>query len=154
TTGTPVYRRSVLDQPDPARRVRSGGEPGRNHPNNSRTIPRKGVCCAMNVSLSSKATPVAATWKDYLALTKPRIISLLLFTTLAAMFIADAHKVTFGLFLAVLFGGYAAAGAANAFNMIYDRDIDRRMDRTAQRPTVTQVISTRNAFLFALSLAV
>ncbi|HLK57553.1 MAG TPA: heme o synthase [Chthonomonadaceae bacterium] len=108
----------------------------------------------MNVTLSSEAAPVTATWRDYLALTKPRIISLLLFTTMAAMYIADAHRVTVGLFLAVMFGGYAAAGAANAFNMIYDRDIDARMDRTAQRPTVTQLIPTRHAFLFALLLAV
>jgi protoheme IX farnesyltransferase len=96
-----------------------------------------------------------ATWRDYLALTKPRIISLLLFTTLTALYIAaDAsHPVTTLLFWAVAIGGYMAAGAANAINMVIDRDIDGRMLRTAQRPTVTQEISTRSALLFALILA-
>src|SRR5579863_8763380 len=96
----------------------------------------------MNVTLAPEAAPAIATWKDYLVLTKPRVISLLLFTALAAMFIvADhSHPVTLLRFLAVAFGGYAAAGAANAINMAYDRDIDGRMDRTATRPTVTLVI--------------
>lgn len=96
----------------------------------------------------------AVTWRDYLALTKPRVISLLLFTTLAAMFIAmdAAHPVTFGLFLVVAVGGYAAAGAANTINMVIDRDIDGRMKRTTTRPTVTQRISSRNALLFAFAL--
>jgi protoheme IX farnesyltransferase len=95
-----------------------------------------------------------ATWRDYLALTKPRIISLLLFTTLTALFIAadSAHHVTATLFWAVAIGGYMAAGAANAINMVIDRDIDGRMARTANRPTVTQEISTRNALLFAFAL--
>lgn len=103
-----------------------------------------------------------ATWKenlkeharDYIALTKPRVISLLLFTTLAAMFIAadSVHRVTLPLFLAVAIGGYAAAGAANAINMVIDRDIDGRMTRTTSRPTVTQRISTRDAMIFALAM--
>lgn len=110
----------------------------------------------MNSTWTVEAAPGAATWKDYLALTKPRVISLLLFTTLTAMFIAAnaTHRVTIGLFLAVAVGGYAAAGAANAFNMVIDRDIDQRMKRTAQRPTVTQTIPTRNALLFAMTLTV
>ncbi len=94
-----------------------------------------------------------ATWKDYLALTKPRVISLLLFTTLAAMLIAAKGWPGTGLFLAVALGGYMMAGAANAINMVIDRDIDARMKRTARRPTVTQRISSRNALLFALALA-
>lgn len=95
-----------------------------------------------------------ASWRDYLALTKPRVISLLLFTTLAAMFIAaDAHhRVSFFLFAAVALGGYAAAGAANAINMVIDSDIDGRMKRTTMRPTVTHLISSRDAMLFAVSL--
>jgi protoheme IX farnesyltransferase len=94
----------------------------------------------------------AATWKDYLALTKPRVISLLLFTTLTAMFIAGRPSLF--LFLAVALGGYMAAGAANAINMVIDRDIDARMTRTEKRPTVTQNISSRDALLFAFALAV
>lgn len=99
--------------------------------------------------------PARATWKDYVALTKPRIISLLLFTTLAALFIAadSRHTVTLTLFWAVAVGGYMAAGAANAINMVIDRDIDQRMERTAHRPTVTQNISVRDALLFAFVLA-
>ncbi len=100
------------------------------------------------------ASPARATWKDYVTLTKPRVISLLLFTALAAMFIASghAHTVTLVRFMAVLIGGYAAAGAANTLNMVYDRDIDKKMDRTATRPTVTLVVPTSRALLFAIIL--
>jgi protoheme IX farnesyltransferase len=97
-----------------------------------------------------------ATWRDYLALTKPRVISLLLFTTLAAMFIArdPAHRVTPLLFIAVAIGGYMAAGSANAINMVVDQDIDGRMKRTTQRPTVTHKISSTHALMFAFVLEV
>ena len=93
-------------------------------------------------------------WRDYYLITKPRVISLLLFTTLAALFIArDAtHRVSPLLFLAVFVGGYAAAGAANVFNMVIDRDIDHRMVRTATRPTVTRKIGGDTAIKFALLL--
>ena len=57
-------------------------------------------------------------------------------------------------FLAVALGGYMMAGAANAINMVVDRDIDARMKRTAKRPTVTQRVSSRDALLFAFALAV
>lgn len=93
-----------------------------------------------------------ATWRDYFWLTKPRVISLLLFTTLMAMFIAAGGWPGLGLFVVVLVGGYMAAGAANAFNMVIDRDIDGRMKRTAQRPTVTDRISSRDATIFATAL--
>jgi protoheme IX farnesyltransferase len=92
--------------------------------------------------------------KAYVVLTKPRVISLLLFTTMAAMFMAARGWPGFILFVAVFVGGYMAAGSANAINMVIDRDIDRTMKRTAKRPTVTQSISSRNALLFAFSLAI
>ncbi|MBX7135957.1 MAG: heme o synthase [Fimbriimonadaceae bacterium] len=92
--------------------------------------------------------------KAYIALTKPRVISLLLFTTLAAMFIAKSGWPGGWLLFWVALGGYAAAGAANAINMIIDRDIDGRMKRTSKRPTVTQQIPTLHASLFALALVV
>ena len=101
----------------------------------------------------------AANWKDYIALTKPRVISLLLFTTLAAMFIARPGFIGEGgwhgvaLLLAVAVGGYMAAGAANAVNMVIDRDIDGLMKRTARRPTVTQKIPSSAALWFAFGLA-
>jgi protoheme IX farnesyltransferase len=62
--------------------------------------------------------------------------------------------VTLPLFLAVAVGGYAAAGAANAINMVIDRDIDQRMRRTTARPTVTRRISWRNALAFAFALEI
>lgn len=102
----------------------------------------------------SIANTERATWRDYFWLTKPRVISLLLFTTLAAMFIAAGGWPGLGLFLVVFVGGYMAAGSANVFNMVIDRDIDGRMKRTAQRPTVTHKISSRDATLFATALMV
>lgn len=104
-----------------------------------------------HVSAVSSST---ATWKDYLALTKPRVISLLLLTSMAAMFVAAKGWPGFGIFLAVLIGGFLSAGAANALNMVVDRDIDARMERTKHRPTVTSLIPGRNAFAFAMTLAV
>jgi heme o synthase len=104
------------------------------------------------------AVALAATWKDYLALTKPRVISLLLFTTVTAMLIAAGGArgpaPSLGLYLAVAIGFYMAAGAANAINMVLERDLDLRMGRTARRPTVTQAIPARAALQFAFVLIV
>lgn len=86
--------------------------------------------------------------KAYVALTKPRVISLLLFTTLTAMIMANGGWPGIWLFLGVAVGGYLAAGSANAINMVIDRDIDRFMKRTSKRPTVTQAISTEHALAF------
>ncbi len=93
-----------------------------------------------------------ATLMDYVVLTKPRVISLLLFTALAALFTAAGGWPGWKPLLAVLLGGYFAAGAANAINMVIDRDIDALMPRTARRPTVTERISSRAALTFALFL--
>ena len=93
------------------------------------------------------------TVRAYIALTKPRVISLLLFTTLASAIAAKGEWPGVGLFLALALGGYMAAGAANAINMVIDRDIDLAMRRTATRPTVTQSISSKKALIFAFSLA-
>lgn len=99
-----------------------------------------------------------ATWREYLALTKPRVISLLLFTTVTAMCIATGNGTGpapgLGLYLAVALGFYMAAGAANAINMVLERDLDLNMGRTARRPTVTQQIPVRAALQFALVLMV
>lgn len=105
--------------------------------------------------VAAPAAPAAGpvTWRDYLMLTKPRVISLLLFTTLTAMFTAAGGWPGLGLFLAVALGGFLSAGAANAINMVIDRDIDARMERTAKRPTVTSRIPGRRALGFALGLA-
>lgn len=89
----------------------------------------------------------------YVLLTKPRVISLLLFTTLAAMFIAAGGWPGFGLFMIVAIGGYMSAGAANTINMVIDRDIDATMRRTSKRPTVTNAIPARSALRFGFGLA-
>ncbi len=95
-----------------------------------------------------------ATWRDYLTLTKPKVISLLLLTTIGAMFIAAKGFPGWTALLGVFVGGYMSAGAAGVFNMVYDRDIDVRMKRTASRPTVTSVVSSRDALLFGVFLTV
>ncbi len=95
-----------------------------------------------------------ATWRDYLALTKPKVISLLLFTTLTAMFMAARGWPGLWLLIAVTVGGYASAGAAGVFNMVIDRDIDLRMKRTSKRPTSSGLIGKREAMIFGLALAV
>lgn len=92
--------------------------------------------------------------RAYLALTKPRIIELLLVTTLPTMFVAARHLPSGWLVATVLAGGAMAAGGANALNMVYDRDIDARMERTRHRPLVTGEIAPRAAVVFALVLEV
>lgn len=89
----------------------------------------------------------------YIALTKPRVISLLLFTTMTAMIAAKGAWPGFTLFMVVSLAGYMIAGAANTINMVIDRDIDISMKRTSKRPTVTQSISSQNALIFAFALA-
>lgn len=94
------------------------------------------------------------TWRDYVTLTKPKVISLLLFTTLGAMFIAARGMPNLLMILGVMVGGYMSAGAAGVYNMIYDRDIDAKMKRTAKRPTVTALIPTSHALIFAITLTI
>jgi protoheme IX farnesyltransferase len=90
----------------------------------------------------------------YVALTKPRIIELLLVTTVPTMIVADRGLPSLWLIVATVLGGTMAAGGANAINMYVDRDIDRLMERTKGRPLVTGVMSPRAALTFAISLEV
>lgn len=90
----------------------------------------------------------------YLALTKPRVIELLLVTTLPTMILAQGGFPSLGLVLATLVGGAAAAGSANVLNCYLDRDIDQVMNRTKRRPTATGEISPRAALIFGLALGV
>ena len=90
----------------------------------------------------------------YVALTKPRIIELLLVTTLPTMILAQGGFPSLGLVLATLAGGAAAAGSANVLNCYLDRDIDQVMNRTKRRPLVTGEVSPRAALVFGLVLGV
>lgn len=90
----------------------------------------------------------------YIALTKPRIIELLLITTVPTMILAQRGWPPTRLVLITLFGGTLAAGGANAINMYVDRDIDKLMVRTQSRPLVTGLIKPRNALWFAVALEV
>jgi protoheme IX farnesyltransferase len=90
----------------------------------------------------------------YLGLTKPRIIELLLVTTVPAMMLAAQGWPTWTLLLWTLVGGTLAAGAANVFNCYYDRDIDKLMHRTQRRPLVTGAVSPRGALVFGIVLSV
>ena len=88
----------------------------------------------------------------YVALTKPRIIELLLVTTLPTMVVAKHGLPSVWLMLATVAGGALAAGGANAINMVVDRDIDKLMKRTKKRPLVTGAMTPRAALVFALTL--
>ena len=86
--------------------------------------------------------------KAYLALTKPRVIELLLITTVPTMILAQGGLPNFWLVIATLIGGSLSAGAANAFNCYIDTDIDKIMGRTKNRPLVTGELSAREALVF------
>jgi heme o synthase len=92
--------------------------------------------------------------RDYLALTKPRIISLLLVTTVATMFVADPSGPAWATILWTLLGGYLAAGGAGAINHYLDRDRDARMARTCARPLVAGRIEPLRGLLFGIVLGV
>jgi len=95
---------------------------------------------------------LTARLKGYVALTKPRIIELLLITTVPTMVVAEKGLPSLWLILATVIGGTMAAGGANAINMYVDRDIDAIMKRTRNRPLVTGLIAPRNALIFAIGL--
>ena len=92
--------------------------------------------------------------RAYVALTKPRIIELLLVTTVPTMFLAADGLPSLWLVVATLVGGMLAAGGSNALNCYLDRDIDQVMLRTGHRPLVTGQVSPRGALVFGLTLAV
>ena len=92
--------------------------------------------------------------RAYVALTKPRIIELLLVTTVPTMVVAERGLPAVWLMLATVTGGTLAAGGANAINMYVDRDIDRLMKRTRHRPLVTGAVTPGAALRFAVVLEV
>ena len=93
-----------------------------------------------------------ATIGAYVALTKPRIIELLLVTTVPTMFLAADGVPSLSLVLATLVGGSLAAGSANSLNCFVDRDIDQVMSRTGRRPLATKAVTPRSALIFGLAL--
>ena len=97
---------------------------------------------------------MAAKIGGYVALTKPRIIELLLVTTVPTMIVAERGLPSIWLIACTVLGGTMAAGGANAINMYVDRDIDRVMERTKGRPLVTGAVTPRAALTFAIALEV
>ncbi|WP_197702433.1 heme o synthase [Corynebacterium suranareeae] len=94
------------------------------------------------------------TIKAYIALTKPRVIELLLVATIPTMLQAERGENNIVLILLTVFGGWMGAAAANTFNMVADSDIDQRMGRTRARPLVRHTVSNRDASIFAWILTV
>jgi protoheme IX farnesyltransferase len=112
---------------------------------------------ALNVELARRepeTLTLRRTAAAYLSLTKPRIISLLLITTIPAMILAEGGWPSAWLMLATVVGGTLAAGGANAINCYIDRDIDALMQRTASRPLPRGLIDPNHALVFAFALEV
>jgi protoheme IX farnesyltransferase len=97
---------------------------------------------------------LAATLGDYVVLTKPRIIEQLLVTTVPTMIVAERGLPSVWLIVATVLGGALAAGGANAINMVVDRDIDKIMARTKDRPLASGRLSPRAALTFAITIEV
>ncbi len=107
---------------------------------------------------ADRQTPQGRGWTQhvgaYVALTKPRIIELLLATTIPTMFLAAQGFPGWWVTVATLVGGSLAAGGANSLNCYIDRDIDALMKRTGHRPLVQGTVSPAGALIFGLSLSV
>jgi protoheme IX farnesyltransferase len=114
-----------------------------------------GALNASGITAPPAAKP-ALTWRStaaaYAALTKPRIISLLLITTIPAMILAEQGMPSAWLIFATVLGGTLAAGGANAINCYLDRDIDELMHRTRGRPLPMGKLDPQHALIFALAL--
>ncbi len=110
------------------------------------------------VSAGEPETAGPATWRDvvaaYVGLTKPRVIELLLLTTVPVMFFAARGVPELGLVAATVVGGAFSAGSASVFNCVYDRDIDEQMRRTRRRALPRHLVSPRAALTFGVVLAV
>jgi len=110
-----------------------------------------------HVSVQPRATGPASA-RDvlaaYVGLMKPRIIELLLVTTVPVMFLAQRGVPSLLLVAATVLGGTLSAGSANALNCVYDRDIDEQMRRTRRRALPRHIVTPRSAFVFGVSLMV
>ncbi|GHD40125.1 protoheme IX farnesyltransferase [Mycetocola manganoxydans] len=112
----------------------------------------------MNIAVEDRVTPQRVSAVDkikgYISLTKPRVMELLLVTTVPVMILAEGGIPNLWLVLATVIGGALSAGSAGAFNCYIDRDIDKVMKRTSKRPLVTGVLSPREALVFSWTLAI
>ncbi|MCP2030921.1 protoheme IX farnesyltransferase [Okibacterium sp. HSC-33S16] len=112
----------------------------------------------MNIAVEDRVAQTSVTRvekiKGYISLTKPRVMELLLVTTVPVMILAEGGIPNLWLVLATVIGGAMSAGAAGAFNCYIDRDIDKVMKRTKNRPLVTGVLSPREALIFSWSMAI
>jgi protoheme IX farnesyltransferase len=112
----------------------------------------------MGVAVESRAVPVRIGFRRkfaaYVALTKPRVMELLLVTTIPVMFLAKGGVPDLWLIAATVIGGAMSAGSAAAFNCYIDRDIDKIMARTKNRPLVTGELTPREAYVFSWVLGV
>lgn len=111
------------------------------------------ISTTSHVTATTDRRSVGRTLRAYIALTKPRVLELLLVTTVPVMILAQNGLPHLGLVFATVIGGSLSAGSAAAFNMYLDRDIDAHMQRTEKRPLVTGEVSPRGALVFAWSLA-
>ncbi len=111
--------------------------------------PRPAVTTTVPAAISPRHVVSA-----YVALTKPRIIELLLITTVPVMFLAADGVPGIGVVAATLVGGILASGSANTINCVLDRDIDERMRRTRRRPLPRHAVSPRAATVFGIVLGV
>ncbi|GAB2691754.1 protoheme IX farnesyltransferase [Microbacterium marinum] len=103
---------------------------------------------------ASTRSSIGSTIRAYVQLTKPRVLELLLVTTIPVMFLAEGGLPDLWLILATVIGGAMSAGSAASFNMYLDRDIDAQMKRTKNRPLVTGEVTPRGALIFSWTLAV
>jgi heme o synthase len=110
------------------------------------------VSSAIQAPPTPRIKSLGSVLRSYLALTKPRVIELLLVTTIPAMLLAARGVPSPWLIIATLLGGSMAAASANALNCVADADIDAQMKRTCTRPLVTHEVPIRHALIFGILL--
>ncbi len=144
------YRARLLASPVVSSGPGDRGSEGRR----DEVVEGAGEMVAGSAGASAAEARPGDTIRAYVALTKPRIIELLLVTTVPAMVLAERGIPRLDLVLWTLVGGSLAAGCANAINQVLERDIDERMSRTRRRPLPSHRVEPANALLFAVGLGV
>lgn len=115
---------------------------------------KEGIAISTTSQAAATHHSVGQRIRGYIALTKPRVLELLLVSTVPVMFLAERGMPDIWLVLATVIGGAMSASSAASFNMYLDRDIDVHMKRTENRPLVTGEVSPRGALVFSWVLAV